>query len=241
MSFTTADGLRLRGWYVPSKNGAAVISFPGRKGTQKPARMLAQHGYGVLLFDRRGEGESDGDPNALGWGGYRDVDAAVALPRGGDRTSSLDRIGGIGLSVGGEMMLEAAARSHELNAVVSEGAGERSIREYLDMTVGDKWVGLPSYADADCGPRLFSDHTAAAEPQGSQSPVSRRRRCSSSTASTASKASGTSTRSYYAAAGAPKQIWEVPGSGHVGGIDARPKEYERRVVGFFDRALLREN
>ena len=66
VTFTTADGLRLRGWYVPSKNGAAVISFPGRKGTQKPARMLARHGYGVLLFDRRGEGESEGDPNAWG-------------------------------------------------------------------------------------------------------------------------------------------------------------------------------
>ena len=71
VTFTTADGLRLKGWYVPSKNGAAVIAFPGRKGSQKPARMLARHGYGVLLFDRRGEGESDGDPNAFGWAGYQ--------------------------------------------------------------------------------------------------------------------------------------------------------------------------
>ena len=31
--------------------------------------MLARHGYGVLLFDRRGEGESEGDPNSWGWGG----------------------------------------------------------------------------------------------------------------------------------------------------------------------------
>jgi hypothetical protein len=43
---------------------------------------------------------------------------------------------------------------------------------------------------------------------------------------------------YYRSAGEPKAIWEVPGSGHVGGLTARPKEYERRVVGFFDRALL---
>ena len=39
--------------------------------------MLARHGYGVLVFDRRGEGQSDGDPNAFGWGGDRDVKAAV--------------------------------------------------------------------------------------------------------------------------------------------------------------------
>ena len=37
----------------------------------------------------------------------------------------------------------------------------------------------------------------------------------------------------------PKAIWKVPGSGHVGGITARPKEYEHRVIEFFDRTLLR--
>jgi hypothetical protein len=46
------------------------------------------------------------------------------------------------------------------------------------------------------------------------------------------------TRVFYDAAREPKAIWRVPGSGHTGGIEARPKEYERRVVGFFDRALL---
>jgi uncharacterized protein len=44
---------------------------------------------------------------------------------------------------------------------------------------------------------------------------------------------------YTGRAGNPKAIWEVPGSGHVGGINPRPKEYERRVVGFFDRPLPR--
>jgi fermentation-respiration switch protein FrsA (DUF1100 family) len=43
---------------------------------------------------------------------------------------------------------------------------------------------------------------------------------------------------YFAAAGEPKQLWRVPGAGHTGGIDAQPEEYERRVVDFFDRALL---
>jgi hypothetical protein len=45
-------------------------------------------------------------------------------------------------------------------------------------------------------------------------------------------------RGYFAAAGQPKTLWEIPESGHVGGLSARPREYERRVVGFFDRALL---
>ena len=57
VSFRTSDGLELQGWYVPSKNGAAVIAFPGRSGSQAHTRMLVSHGYGVLLFDRRGEGQ----------------------------------------------------------------------------------------------------------------------------------------------------------------------------------------
>jgi hypothetical protein len=30
VTLTTSDGLRLEGWYIPSRNGAAVIAFPGR-------------------------------------------------------------------------------------------------------------------------------------------------------------------------------------------------------------------
>ena len=80
VSFKTSDGLRLEGWYVPSRNGAAVISFPGRKGPQRQARMLARHGYGVLLFDRRGEGASDGEPNSYGCGSLRPGNAMTAAP-----------------------------------------------------------------------------------------------------------------------------------------------------------------
>jgi hypothetical protein len=42
---------------------------------------------------------------------------------------------------------------------------------------------------------------------------------------------------YRAAGGPTVTMWEIPGAGHTGGISAAPAEYERRVVGFFDRAL----
>ena len=136
VSFETSDGLTLHGWYVPSRNGAAVISFPGRKGPQKPARFLARHGYGVLLFDRRGEGRSEGKPNAWGWRGTKDIEAAIRFL---EHRPDVDpgRIGGIGLSVGGEMMLEEAARNHKLKAVVSDGAGARTFSEDMDQPGGD--------------------------------------------------------------------------------------------------------
>ena len=236
VAFRTADGLRLRGWYVPSKNGAAVISFPGRKGTQKPARILARHGYGVLLFDRRGEGESEGDPNAFGWRGYRDVAAALRFLQGRPDVEG-DRIGGIGLSVGGEMMLESAAKAPGLKAVVSEGAGERSVRENLDMTGSQKWLQIPSAAAITAGTALFSDNRP---PESLKDLVGR-------IAPTpvllvygehGQDGERNLNPTYYRSAGEPKEIWEVRGSGHVGGIDAQPKEYERRVIGFFDRNLL---
>ena len=45
------------------------------------------------------------------------------------------------------------------------------------------------------------------------------------------------TPTYYEAASEPKELWAAKG-GHIGAIDAEPQEYERRVVAFFDDALL---
>jgi hypothetical protein len=238
VSFTTSDGLKLVGWYVPSKNGAAVIAFPGRKGPQEKARMLARHGYGVLLFDRRGEGRSEGEPNAWGWGGTKDVKAAVAfLQRRPDVERG--RIGGIGLSVGGEMMLEAAANTEALAAVVSEGAGARMFTEEMDQDLSGAekatnavpaWLKQASIA-------VFSNQSPPANlkdlvPKIAPRPILL---IAAPNAPTGEDLN----RGYYRAAGRPKTLWEIPESGHVGGMEARPREYERRVIAFFDEALLR--
>ena len=74
----TDDGLGLAAWYLPSKNGAAVITYPTRSGSVEQARMLADAGFGVLALDMRGYGESDGDPNAYGWASEPDLEAAAS-------------------------------------------------------------------------------------------------------------------------------------------------------------------
>jgi hypothetical protein len=238
VSFTTSDGLKLVGWYVPSKNGAAVIAFPGRKGSQEKARMLARHGYGVLLFDRRGEGKSEGEPNAWGWGGTKDLKAAVAfLQRRPDVEPG--RIGGIGLSVGGEMMLEAAPDTPSLAAVVSEGAGARMFTEEMDQELAPMekaimampaWLKQTSIA-------VFSNQSP---PTNLKELVPRiAPRAMFLIAAPNAPTGEDLNRGYYKAAGEPKTLWEIPESKHVGGMEARPREYERRVIGFFDQALLR--
>jgi uncharacterized protein len=238
VAFTTSDGLKLKGWYVPSRNGAAVVAFPGRRGPQKQARMLVRHGYGVLLFDRRGEGESDGDPNAFGWAMDRDLKAAASFLQHRPDVDA-NRIGGIGLSVGGEMLLQTAAESKVFRAVVSEGAGARSIRENLEKpkTFGGL-TELGVSLTLTAGTALFSNHM----PPPNLKHLSARIAPRSVFFIYALHGTGGEEKQlnpkYYAAADEPKQIWEIPEASHTGGITARPKEYERRVIGFFDDALL---
>jgi uncharacterized protein len=233
VAFTTSDGLRLQGWYVPSKNGAAVISFAGRKGPQKPARLLARHGYGVLLFDRRGEGESEGDPNTLGWAGNRDVKAAIAFLQARPEVDR-DRIGGVGLSVGGEVLLQTAAETDELKAVVSEGAGMRSVREAVHLSGTEKLVATPIFAIVTAGTAVFGNDLPPRSLRDLSSEITQP---ALFIHATPGQGGETLTERYYEAAKGPKEYWAAPG-GHTSAFDAAPEEYERRVVGFFDRTLL---
>ena len=231
---TTRDGLKLAAWYVRSRNGAAVVSYPTRQGKLPQARMLTRHGYGVLLLDARGYDGSQGDPNAFGWDGAKDVDAGVAwLRRQPDVRQG--RIGGIGFSVGGEVMLQAAANNPALRAVVSEGAGSRSFRE--ELLYGSRgWSSLPE-ALVQTGalavlawqppPPSLRDVVAAVAPRKVFLIY-------------AGRGGGGEdlNPSYAAAARAPVLLWRVPEARHVGALQARPREYEQRVVAFFDRALL---
>ena len=236
ISFTTSDGLRLEGWYIPSKNGAAVISFPGRKGSQRPARVLARHGYGVLLFDRRGEGESEGDPNAFGWRGTRDVLAAISYLQ--DRPDvDPNRIGAVGLSVGGEVLLQLAAETDALRAVVSEGAGVRSVREAIHVPGTDKVMFTALSAISTLGTAVFASDLP---PRGLNELSAEISEPLFVIYSDGGQGGETISRQYYDAARGPKELWAAPG-GHTGALDAAPDEYERRVVTFFDRALLAQN
>jgi MYXO-CTERM domain-containing protein len=233
VQFTTSDGLTLKGWYIRSRNGAAVISFPGRAGSQSRAKMLADHGYGVLLFDRRGEGESNGDPNLLGWQGERDIHAAVSFLQLQPDVDP-ERIGGIGLSVGGEMMIEAAAESTALTAIVSEGGSSRSYRDELaNGSRFDQVLGIGLFTAASS---LFTSDLPPADLKGLVPKIGNRP-VFFIYGEEGQPSEKPANEGFYRAARGPREIWEVPGSGHMKGIEAQPQEYERRVVGFFDRSL----
>ena len=193
--------------------------------------MLIRHGYGVLLLNPRGQGTSEGD--TVRWAGDRDLLAgAEYLKTRPDVDDS--RIGGFGFSVGGEILIEAAAQSTDFKAIVSEGAGY-PIGE-ADLK-GAGHVLRPSLVVLGLATAVFSNQTAPppiADRIGEIAPRS------VFLIHAAPGMGGEVERQpkYYAAAGQPKQLWKVPGADHTGGLKAQPAEYERRVVDFYDRALL---
>ena len=145
------------------------------------------------------------------------------------------RIGGLGLSVGGETFLQAAAHNDDVQAVVSEGASIRSVGELaaFPAPIGSS----PSTAGSPSARPLLGRRPAPApdRPRGAD-------RAAGDVPDLLHEGTAgeehRSNRAFYRVAGEPKPIWEIPESGHVGGIDARPRKYERRVTGFFDQALL---
>jgi len=79
VTLTTADNVKLHGWWVPSRNArGTILLMHGNAGNISHRlgylTMFNRLGYSVLLFDYRGYGKSDGHPDEEGT--YRDAEAA---------------------------------------------------------------------------------------------------------------------------------------------------------------------
>ncbi|PNY79750.1 alpha/beta hydrolase [Deinococcus koreensis] len=124
VKFTTADGLTLRGWFAapPQRGGSAVVlahGTGGHRGHLLPlAGALHARGHGVLLFDLRQHGRSDGEVSSFGLHEAEDVLAALAYLRTRPEVAG-DRLALLGHSMGAAASLRAAARDGGVRAVVS--------------------------------------------------------------------------------------------------------------------------
>ena len=138
VSFTASDGVDLEGWYRPSQNGASVLMISGgggnRRSTLRHAKMLVRNGYGVLVYDPRGSGNSEGTINSYGWGWEKDAAAALDFLAERDDVEP-GRVGVLGLSTGGDIAIDIAARRDDVKAVVADGVaqiGYQDTKEYTD-------------------------------------------------------------------------------------------------------------
>lgn len=238
VTLETSDGVKLAAWYTPPANGAAVILIHGagnsRESVRRYAEMLADHGYGVLALDLRGHGESEGTTNRLGWQGTRDVGAAVAYLQ---TQPDVKAIGGLGLSLGAEVLLGAASTYPEIAAITADGATQRSIAElralpserplYRNFTARVMFTTVQVLSGDDPPTPPLLDSMVEAE-----------------TTAFLLIAAGSDPQEvdynelFAETLGARATLWVAPDASHTGAFSRYRDEYEQRVGAFFDAFLL---
>lgn len=140
VSFRSADGVELRGWFLPQERGegpqptiAFVHGWPwNRLGNEAgwmpypdrgvdflvPAQALHAAGFQLLLFDLRNHGESgSAPPVTYGLHEARDVVGAVRMLRNRPDVDG-DRVGLIGTSMGGNAVIYAIPQCQPIAAAV---------------------------------------------------------------------------------------------------------------------------
>jgi dienelactone hydrolase len=239
VALRTSDGVRLSAWYIPSRNGAAVVLLPGAGATRTSvlgqAAVLARHGYGALLLDTRGHGLSGGHTMDFGWWGDRDIAPAVSFL---DRQPGVrpGKIALLGESMGGEQALVAAGSDPRVRAVVAEGAEGQQVADRgwlargIDaaLTHGMEWVQYTAAGLISGAPRPMSipDAIRATAPR----PVL-------IIAGGAIADEPVAARWFRTASPAIAEVWIVPHAGHTQGLAVAPQAWEAHVTGFLEKAL----
>jgi uncharacterized protein len=120
VQLTTADGLDLLSWYLPSRNSRPVIAyFHGNGGNiahrTHRAQRFAREGYGVLLVGYRGYGGNPGTPTEAGL--FEDARAGLDFLR--SENIAADRIVLYGESLGTAIAVHAATQQ-AIGAIIIE-------------------------------------------------------------------------------------------------------------------------
>ena len=239
VAFRTADGVRLSAWYIPGRNGAAVVLLPGSGSTRTAvlpqAAVLARHGYGALLVDGRGQGLSGGHSMDFGWWGGRDLAAAVSFLAAQPGVQA-GKIAVLGESMGGEGALAAMGADPRIRAVVAEGVTGQQLADH-------GWRPNDITGTIDRGME-WVQYTAAGLISGAPRPVSIRDgirvaapRPALIIAGGVAAGEPVAARWFQAAAPATVQVWVVPHAGHTQGLATAPGAWETHVIGFLNTAL----
>jgi pimeloyl-ACP methyl ester carboxylesterase len=241
VELVSPQGVPLAGWYVPSTNGAAVALLHGAGSTRSSAltqaAVVARHGFGVLLVDARGHGESDGRAMDLGWHG--DDDVAAATEYLAERPDvDANRIGLIGLSMGGEEAIGATATDPLVRAVVAEGATARSAAD--ESWLSDEYgVRGALQEQVEKVQDVVTDVlTDASVPISNREAVARSDDVRYLLIAAGTVAEEESAARHVAAVDPERvTVWVVPGAGHTAGLAVAPDEWEARVIAFLEASL----
>lgn len=237
---TSADGVKLVGWYIPSRNKAAVILLHGHSGNRlgviHQAEALLQAGYGILMYDLRAHGSSGGSRFARGQSSVDDVLAAVAyLSKRPDVQPG--GIGVMGISVGGLFALHAAAQTVTIRAVVGEGISPAVL---ADMPQPASWLRRYGYWQQ----RLYMRYIlrlARQQPLPANAVAAGRLGKRPLLLIATGEAGEAEMLKILADGVATAVFWQIPEARHGLGWHARQDEYNHKLVTFFDHALAHQN
>jgi fermentation-respiration switch protein FrsA (DUF1100 family) len=237
-----SDGLTLVGWFVPSQNGAVIIMQHGYKSTRREllneAEMLHRHGYGALITSIRAHDYSEGEQITFGMNEVRDMEAWYQYLVARNDIDP-DKIGILGNSYGGMLVIQYASQNENIKAVVAHSAFS-SLNDTVETSI-DHFANLPAFpfaplivfwAERESGFTTDDIDTTKYIAQISPRPVFLMQGGADVAISPESG------QKLYDAAGEPKELWFDPALGHVDFDKVYPEEYERRVVEFFNRYLF---
>jgi len=238
----SADGLKLVGWFVPSQTGAVIIMQHGYKSTRQEllneAEMMYRHGYGILLTTIRAHDYSEGESITFGMREVNDMDAwyQYLLTR---NDVDKDKIGMLGNSFGGMLVIQYASKNKHIKAVVADCAFS-SLNDTVETSV-NYFTNLPAFpfaplivlwAEQETGFKLEEVDATNWIKDISPRPVFLMQGGADVVISP------NSGQRLYDAAGEPKEFWFEPSLGHVDFDSDMPVEFENRVSQFFDKYLL---
>ena len=148
------------------------------------------------------------------------------------KRSSRTASGPMGLSLGSHPVILGAARSQAIRAVVVEGPGATT---FVD------WPPARSFKEYTWVPYDLVFYTFLPMHTGVKEPISLRQAVPQIAPRPILFIDGEPGRAathFYQVAGEPKSLWIIPDGGHIDGLTVSPAEYERRVIDFFEAALL---
>lgn len=232
VSFIGGDNLTLRGWYIPPQNDTIIILLHGyfadRTQMLYHARQLTQAGYGALLYDERGAGESDGSQRSFGWRDVADVGGALNFLQDKGTTFAI-----LGCSIGGQIAIRATAQFPQLRAVLADGPAMVSVD---DLPPASDWEGALALRYHGLVDRLLELHLGMSAPASVMATISQTAPRPVMLFAGALGGEKFHIRRYQQAAGSNAQLWEIPAATHCDGPAVAPEEYARRMISFFDSA-----
>lgn len=122
----TQDGVRIRGWFVPSKGSKKAVLIGHGLGANKSnflglVDLWHSLNYNVLIFDFRGHGESDGHTISFGYKEKYDIKAGFEyLVR--KKNFAPENIVGYGVSFGGASLIHAVSDSVNFDRIVTDSS-----------------------------------------------------------------------------------------------------------------------